>query len=136
MSKNKLELLKILREINELEKINSRLSISSLYNKNNIDIINSNNLLILEKKDLLETIKNKDLDNKKNNHLNIITHNIKENNKNKINMNDDDPRNDTNEEKEIESKPSLQDLNMIKKKELLKNKEEKRLVKELLYSRT
>ena len=36
MSKNKLEILKLLREINDLDKANSLLSVSRLYNKTEI----------------------------------------------------------------------------------------------------
>jgi hypothetical protein len=129
MSKHTLEILKLLREINDLEKTNSLLLISSMYNKNDNDIIHKNNLIILEKKALLEVINNnlKDKEKNKNNNTNLEK-------KQEIEINNEYPRNDINEEKETENKPSLQELNMISKKELLRMKEEKRKAKELLYS--
>ncbi len=129
MSKHTLEILKLLREINDLEKTNSLLLISSMYNKNDNDRIHKNNLIILEKKALLEVINNnlKDKEKNKNNNTNLEK-------KQEIEINNEYPRNDINEEKETENKPSLQELNMISKKELLRMKEEKRKAKELLYS--
>jgi hypothetical protein len=130
MSKQKLEILKLLREINDLEKSNSLLLISSMYNKNSNDIINKNNLIISEKKSLLELLNNdlKDKEKNKNNNTNPEK-------KEEIVFNVEYPRNDINEEKDIENKMSLQELNMIGKKELLRMKEEKRKAKELLLSK-
>lgn len=131
MSKHKLEILKLLREINDLEKTNSLLLISALYNTNDNDIIHKNNLIISEKKSLLESITNNLKDKEKNKNNNNNTNPEK---KEEIVFNDEYPRNDINQEKEIENKMSLQELNMINKKELLKMKEDKRKAKELLYS--
>ena len=124
MSKKKLEILKLLREINELEKANSLLSITELYNKTNNDIIKKNNLLILEKKELLEEL------------------NKKEQIKVEIQIEPDNEKDilpDTEfivkKEEDSKNKVSLQELNIMNKKELLKAKEEKRLAKELLLSR-
>jgi hypothetical protein len=135
MSKHKLEILKLLREINDLEKTNSLLLISSLYNTNDNNIINKNNLIISEKKKLLESINNNLKDKEKNKNNNNNNNNNNTNSEKKENeINDTYPRNDINQEKEIENKISLQELNMINKKELLKIKEDKRKAKELLYS--
>ncbi len=141
MSKQKLEILKLLREINDLEKHNSLLLISSMYNKNDNDIINKNNLIILEKKALLEVINNNlnnNLKDKEKNNLETNKETNQETNKEtnqEIKINDEYPRNDINQEKYIKNKMSLQELNMISKKELLRMKEEKRKAKELLYSK-
>ncbi len=129
MSKHTLEILKLLREINDLEKANSLLLISSMYNKSDNDTINKNNLIILEKKALLESIHKND--NDRNKYQNKV---INQEKNQEIETNDEYPRNDINEEKETENKISLQELNMIGKKELLRMKEEKRKAKELLYS--
>lgn len=131
MSKHTLEILKLLREINDLEKANSLLLISAMYNKNDNDIIHKNNLIISEKKALLELINNNLKDKEKNKNNN----NNQEKNQEIINK-DEYPRNDINEEKETKNKMSLQELNMMGKKELLRMKEEKRKAKELLYSTT
>ncbi len=133
MSKQKLEILKLLREINDLEKHNSLLLISSMYNKNDNDIINKNNLIILEKKALLEVINNNLNNNLKDKETNNLE--TKQETNQEIKINDEYPRNDINQEKYIKNKMSLQELNMISKKELLRMKEEKRKAKELLYSK-
>jgi hypothetical protein len=124
MSKKKLEILKLLREINELEKANSFLSITELYNKNNNDIIKKNNLLILEKKELLEELNKKEQ----------IKVEIQIEPDNKIDILPDKEI-IIKKEEDSKNKVSLQELNIMNKKELLKAKEEKRLAKELLLSR-
>jgi hypothetical protein len=130
MIKIKLEILKLLKDINNIEKNILILLIDEI---NNEEYIKENKLILLEKTEKLKELEQKEkefllrnINNKKDININ---HCQKENNKDIEENNNKDKEENNNKEESKNQYSILQQMNSNKKKAELEMKEEKRRLK-------